>query len=151
MENASKALIMAGSILIAILIISLGILIFNNFRDKAISSANLDKQEISEFNSKITPYVGQNTSGSQVNTLIQYVISNNIAVVNSGETFKGITIKYPTTSGNVTIKLKDDGTAVEYNPANSPKRVETGAGKYYIVDAEYGDNGLINSITVTAR
>ena len=149
MENASKALIMAGSILVAILIISLGILIFNNFRDKALSGANLDKQEISEFNSKITPYVGENTSGSQVNTLIQYVISNNISVVNSGETFKGITIKYPTTSGDVTITIENDGSAVRYDPPNSPKRVETGAGKYYKVEAQYGDNGLINSITVT--
>ena len=35
MENASKALIMAGSILIAILIISLGIVIFNRFGDNA--------------------------------------------------------------------------------------------------------------------
>ena len=31
MENASKALIMAGAILVAILIVSLGVLIFNNF------------------------------------------------------------------------------------------------------------------------
>ena len=58
MENASKALIMAGAILIAILIISLGVYVFNNMSSTAKNSANMDKQEISNFNSKITPYLG---------------------------------------------------------------------------------------------
>ena len=36
MENASKALIIAGSILIAIIIISLGVLVFNKFGDSVV-------------------------------------------------------------------------------------------------------------------
>ena len=41
MENASKALIIAGAILLAILIISLGILIFNQAQD-TVGSVNMD-------------------------------------------------------------------------------------------------------------
>ena len=70
MENASKALIIAGAILIALLIISLGIFTFNKMSDSAKKIANLDKEEIQAFNSKLTPYTGENISGSQVNSLI---------------------------------------------------------------------------------
>ena len=53
MENASKALIMAGAILIAIMIISLGILVFSRMSSSAKSAANMDEQEISNFNSNV--------------------------------------------------------------------------------------------------
>ena len=71
MENASKALIIAGAILISIMIVSLGVLIFNKMGNSAKEAANMDEQEIANFNSKLTPYIGQNISGSQVNALIQ--------------------------------------------------------------------------------
>ncbi len=142
MENASKALIIAGAILVAILIISLGILIFNNFGNKAKEMANMDKQEITAFNSRIIPYLGNDISGSQVNALIQYVISNNLACVKSGETFKAIRIKYPTNTAGIYYS----GTEVTYG--NNVKRVETGPSKFYKVNATYNDNGLITLIEV---
>lgn len=144
MENASKALIIAGAILIAILIISLGILIFNQMGGYVKENANLDEQEIASFNSKITPYLGQSISGSQVNALIQYVISNDLACIQSGEIVKAITIEFPKDDGTNTIKVDGDelkGTSV--------KRVETGSGKYYVVNGTYDSNGLITTITVT--
>ena len=140
MENASKALIMAGAILVAILIISLGILLFNRMGGTAKNMANMDEQEISAFNSKITPYLGQSVSGSQVNALIQYVISNDLSCIKSGNTHKAIEISFP---GN-TIKVNGsnlDGTS-------GTKRVDTGANKHYIVNGEYDSNGLITKITV---
>lgn len=143
MENASKALIMAGAILVAILIISLGILVFNNFGSKAKEMTNMDEQEISAFNSKITPYLGNSISGSQVNALIQYVISNNLSCVKSGQTHKAIKITYPTNTAGIYYS----GTSVTYG--NNIKRVETGASKFYKVKASgYSDDGLINYIEV---
>ena len=47
MENASKALIIAGAILIAILLISLGIIMFNSSKgttDQATGTANAMEQ-----------------------------------------------------------------------------------------------------------
>ena len=73
MENASKALIMAGSILIAIIIISLGIMVFKNMSNSVTKNTSLTKEQISAFNSKIQPYIGESVSGSQVNTLMQLV------------------------------------------------------------------------------
>ena len=57
MENASKALIIAGAILLSILIISLGIMVYNNAKN-TVGSSNLDKQEIQTFNSQWEQYEG---------------------------------------------------------------------------------------------
>ena len=90
MENASKALLIAGAILLVILIISLGLVIYNQAKD-SVGSANLDQQEIEAFNSKFTSYEGNSVSGSQVNRLIQTVISSNQSEV-SGSTGKYVAI-----------------------------------------------------------
>ena len=90
MENASKALLIAGAILLVILIISLGLVVYNQAKD-SVGSANLDQQEIEAFNSKFTSYEGNSVSGSQVNRLIQTVISSNQSEV-SGSTGKYVAI-----------------------------------------------------------
>lgn len=141
MENASKALIIAGAILVSILIVSLGVMIFNSMSGTARKMANMDEQEIAAFNSKITPYLGKSISGSQVNALIQYVISNNIACANSGDTHKAITITFPISGGTNTISINNTNSTLT-------KRVDTGANKYYKVQGTYDSNGLITTITV---
>lgn len=118
MENASKALIIAGSILIAIMIISLGIYIFKQYSSFAKENADLSEQEISAFNSKITSYLGEGISGSQVNALLQYCLANNMSAQQSGETYKCITVK------------QNDDELVGKN-SDKYKKVETG--KFYTV------------------
>ena len=147
MENASKALIIAGAILVSIMIISLGVFIFNRFGGQAKESVEgrMSEQEISSFNSRITPYLGQSISGSQVNALIQYVISNDLNCIKTGETYKAITITFPNGGGTNTIKV--NGSNLE---GTSVKRVETGSGKYYTVNGVHND-GLITQITVTPK
>lgn len=146
MENASKALIMAGAVLVAILIVSLGVVIFNNFSKSVKDNANMDEQEIANFNSKLTPYMGDSISGSQVNALIQLVISIDKSAVSSNELGRGVKITYPSTNGENIISVNN--SEVQNSNPYATKRVDTGAGKFYKVEAEYGDNGLINVITV---
>ena len=76
MENASKALIIAGAILLSILIISLGIMIFNQAQD-AMGNGGMSEAEISTFNNKFIKYEGNNKRGSTVKNLIQEVNINN--------------------------------------------------------------------------
>ena len=83
MENASKALIIAGAILLAILIISLGIVVYNQASD-TISGINMDQQQIETFNNKFTQYQGEKVTAAQVNALRQLVIS-----INGSEKTKG--------------------------------------------------------------
>lgn len=136
MENASKALIIAGAILLSILIISLGILIFSQAQD-TINSVNMSEQEVMAFNNKFTPYEGENVRGSQVNALIQAVVSNNQSANENGEDkTKGITIT---------------GEGVDIQPgkqAGSVKKVATGS--FYKVEFTYS-NSLVNKITITQK
>ena len=145
MENASKALIIAGAILVSILIVSLGVMIFNSMSGTARKMANMDEQEIAAFNSKITPYLSESKSisGSQVNALIQYVISNDLTCIQSGETHKAIKITFPGNDSGIKV---DDSGAMSYG--SEKKRVETGANKYYKVHGTYDSNGLITTIKV---
>ena len=148
MENASKALIIAGAILISILIISLGVLIFNKMEHSAKQAANMDEQEIANFNSKITPYVGDNISGSQVNALIQLVISIDNSAISSGDLSKAVSITYKSTNNKTNTISVNASKQLKDSVGDATRKVNTGAGKYYKVKAAYGDNGLINSITV---
>lgn len=138
MENASKALIIAGSILIAILIISLGIYIFKQYSSFAKENADLSKQEISAFNSKITGYLGDGISGSQVNALLQYCLANNMSANSSGETYKCITVTVPDKNGNTITSVTN----------NSDKYTKVETGKYYKVEATADANGLLTQIKV---
>ena len=76
MENASKALIIAGAILLAIVIISLGLIVVNNSRS-VTDNTNLNAQEIEAFNNKFMAYEGQNKTAAQIKTLKQVVIASN--------------------------------------------------------------------------
>ena len=143
MENASKALIMAGAILIAILIISLGVMVFRNMSNSVTTNSNLNQEEITAFNNQITPYVGNNVSGSQVNALIQTVRSINQSAITNNDSVKRVKITFPSSSGG-TATLNTDNSSTE----NASLTVKTG-GTFYKVTANYGENGLIDTITVT--
>ncbi len=77
MENASKALIIAGAILIAMLLVSIGIMLINSGRSlTATTTSNLDSQKIQTFNSQFTPFEGSKT-GAEVKSLINKVLASN--------------------------------------------------------------------------
>jgi len=60
MENASKALIMAGTILISIMVISLGVYIINMFGEyTARQEQERANQQIAEFNAQFLKYEGR--------------------------------------------------------------------------------------------
>lgn len=143
MENASKALIMAGAILLAILIISLGVMVFRNMSNSVVNDTSLDKQTITAFNSKIQAYVGENKTGSQVNTLRDIVISiNNNAKVQGGSL------------QNVKkMKIDEDDNAVTYNIDSNEVYIsgtKADTSKFYRVEPHYStETGLIDIITAT--
>ena len=76
MENASKALIIAGAILLALLLIGLGLAIFNMF-DTDAPSAAIDQQAVSMFNSRWDNYGVRNQTAAQIRGLINTVNSHN--------------------------------------------------------------------------
>ena len=77
MENASKALIIAGAILISILLISVGIIIMNAINDPVQQGAQSAESSAAEiFNSNFSLYAGEQ-KGSTVRQLITKILSSN--------------------------------------------------------------------------
>ena len=77
MENASKALIIAGAILISILLISIGIILINSGRDITSTGASqMQSQKISAFNNKFLAYEGIK-KGSEISGLINEANASN--------------------------------------------------------------------------
>lgn len=79
MENASKALLIAASVLIVILLIGVGMVIFNSIgstTDQVGSQA--DAMAIQTFNGNFDAYEGSAVSASNVKSLINKVDANNI-------------------------------------------------------------------------
>lgn len=64
MENASKALIMAAEILIGVMIISIGVYLFNTLGQySAETTAEMEETQLAQFNNQFLKYYG--TSGGQ--------------------------------------------------------------------------------------
>ncbi len=77
MENATKALLIAGSVLIAIVLIAVGLKILNSTSGvtEQVESVSTT-MEVSMFNSQYTQYEG-NIKGTQLKFLLQKVLMNN--------------------------------------------------------------------------
>ena len=131
MENASKALIIAGAILLAILLISLGIMIFNQAQD-TVNNSGMTQAEITAFNNKFLKYEGTQ-KGSVVKSLINEVLATNQSLSTSEQV-------------KVTLAQKGNGTAMGETTTPSTNGVDTT--QSYTVKLTYGNNGRITSIAI---
>lgn len=134
MENATKALLIAAAILIAIVLISIGVYVLS-IGQNAMSGADMTEQEIATFNSKFTAYEGKNVMGSKVNALLQAVATNNVTEGDSG---KQIEVK---NGGNY------DGATGKFTSVTS----KANTGKAYTVETKTNNTGIITEITITGR
>lgn len=132
MENASKALIIAGAILLAILLISLGIYIFQQAQS-TVNNSGMSQAEINAFNSQFTKYEGS-IKGSSVKSLIQEVNTNNSQDESSEHQI--------TLTGVNTI---NDNTTKQYKTSDI---INT---KTYTVSiTAYENNGRVSGISITS-
>ncbi len=140
MENASKALLIAGAILICILLIGVGMLIYSNaIQNIEGGMSSMDENAKLQFNIKFTQYEGKK-SGANVRALIGNIITNNstnqdvdgklVELVIENTSFK------PTTSD-----LKMDEMSAE--------RAKINTGAQYNVVLSHSKDGLVNKVTVT--
>ncbi len=148
MENASKALIIAGAILLAIVIISLGLIVVNNTRN-TVDTANLNEQEIQAFNAKFSSYEGKDIAGSRVKSLLQTVIAVNSTKEDQNDKVGIYSIKKGTTGS---LLAKGSTTAPEKNDNNisSVSQSVTTKGKYDIT-LSYGNKSLVSYITIQEK
>ena len=78
MENASKALLIAGAILICILLIGVGMMIYQGAIGNIEEGlGQMSQQEKMMFNEPYINYEGEKVSGNKVKALIGNAMSNN--------------------------------------------------------------------------
>lgn len=138
MENASKALLMAGGVLIAVLIISLFVYMFTSASSMFQTEEDVERiQEIEEYNKQYESYNRNLLRGTDLISLMNKVISNNAKYEDEGtETIEEyrVTIKF---------KLKEDLAIYEYEPyydENGIKKYRakiTNKGEYLKAGKEY--------------
>ena len=147
MENASNALIIAGSILLSILIIALGMYIFST----SSSTSNveiLNETEIQTFNAKFEKYKGEQL-GSNVDALVSALRTNASANKNSKEKLPKFTYtsnnsdKNKTNEGHMT-----DGKITTYTEALTAISDDLQSSHRYTVTMKYSDDGLISEINI---
>lgn len=126
MENASKALIIAGSILVVIILIALGVRVINSTSGTTDSvEGSMQSTELATFNNKFAAYAGSRKSAAQVKALANIVIANNATNPTHIVKFAGL-------SDAATITA----TAAEYSGS-------------YTVSLGFDANGYVNSITIS--
>ena len=78
MENAAKALLIAGAVLIVIALISLGVYIISSQKGTIETSKDAaDNLQITTYNSTFLKYVGSRKTGSEVKNLLIDIQTNN--------------------------------------------------------------------------
>lgn len=147
MENASKALVIAGAILISILIIGLGVFIYNGAAG-TVKKANLNSQEAQAQNSQFEAYFGDHVSATEVKQLLSLIRSNNItSKANDEDKMVFVNGKYDTTFAVKTGDYYEVRVANEKAVAPSTEG-DTEAGSEAPSAEGYYQNGYIRNISI---
>ena len=133
MENASKALIIAGAILLAILIIGLGMFIYQQAADQ-MRTEPIDELAVQEYNSKFLNYDKGTISGSQARQLCTAIMQHNLTRAKDDSSLYIEVLK----DGDLN-QSNDAGTktATEMNAAITTIRNDIKSGKVYSVSFGY--------------
>lgn len=128
MENATKALLIAGGVLIAIITISVLVITFQKVGSVSKTyDQTVSQEEITRFNTNFTKYLGQNLTIHEVVTICNFAYNNTThKVLVNGKT------EQPYTSQNIAANLNSKFTIII--PANA-----------------YDDSGYINNIVITEK
>lgn len=152
MENASQALIIAGAILLAILIIAIGMYIYNAANTTIQDSmTGMNASQIEAFNSNYENYKGKQ-SGSQISALAGRLIAN-------AKSYEAEPTKIPQVLCNrvdnannanhkVDAKANNSGNQADYINKVSRLKNYIENKHTYTVTFDYNQEGVISKITI---
>jgi len=157
MENATKFLIIAGAILIAIVLISVGMMLVNGAQTTIDEGINqMSQQEKQIFNKQFIAYEGGSVPGSSVNALIDTVVASNNANSSVADKIVSITISSDITSADSDKLIIDsyDGTNTSlvqsFSKAASKLKNAINTGNKYTIEVDTSaTTGLVNMINIT--
>lgn len=142
MDNASKALIIAGAILIAVMLVSLGVMLYNTAAGVAeTTTGSVQALGVAGFNAQFETYLGTGKTKAQAAGLVSKVLSNNA----NNDIFIYINFVVEHGSGDEIDEAfeNEDLNDIRFT-INAARNV-----KYNIDVDEYSADGTIESITIT--
>lgn len=140
MENASKALIIAGAILLSILIIALGMGVYTN-ANKTVGKSNMSAEEVNTFNSAFEIFEGEQ-KGSNVRSLINKINASNTAEGNTGDS-RSIEIL---TTANANLSMPSGDTKV----VSTAGAIKTNA-TYHVQFFYSATSGIIEQVLISTK
>lgn len=165
MENASKALVMAGGVLIALMILGALILMFNNLSSYQETDTETTRSaQITEFNNQFETYNRTNIRGSELYSLLNKVIDYNRrqSTEGTGSGDRGQELAYQPMEVTFKIDIKELSADGKKNRLFTTKNQDGGAyvvsknknnfednikDKIESLENEYGQDSLTNLTT----
>ena len=129
MENATKALLIAAAVLVAIIIISLGVYVVS------LAQNQMKGAEIQSFNSTYKSYEGTSVSGTKVKALVDAVYNHNLTESDESRKIELVD------GTNATILAKE-----QEDPTQKPA-IKTGK-RYSVTCVPEKKSGLITKIQI---
>lgn len=146
MENASKALIIVGAILVSILIIAIGMYIYSSSTGSIESAiSGMEVHEIDSFNKNWSTYEGKQ-SGSQIKTLLSKLSAN--AQTYEEEPEKIIQADCNATNGGMEALYEGDNKIEKYRRNLNKAYAEIQSKHTYYVVLDYQGTALIRKIHI---
>lgn len=147
MENASKALIIAGAILISILIIAIGMYIYTSSSSSIYgATSQMNSQEVTAFNQTWTNYEGTQ-KGSNCRGLISQIIANNST--NKEDPTKLISIKFDGVNGADNVEVTSSDAVEEGITKMQTARNKIEIKHNYWVETEVDTKtGIVNTVII---
>ena len=155
MENATKALIIAGAVLIGIILLSIGVALWRNFSNFSAENAQSTRtRQLEEFNVKFKKYEfnSQATKEDEQN----YITAQDV------RTIANLAKDYNDKNGNgeiiieVTYKKQDltswkEGKWIEFLNASNPENGESPQKYKAKMENNNGNSDIITSIIISDR
>lgn len=152
MENATKGLMIAGAILIAIVLIGIGVFLVSQAQSIVDQGGQqFTEMEKTTFNSPIEQYEGKR-NGSEIKALLTKLNTINMQLT-TDETYeeKGIGINIEDGNNELEIDSKTEYTN-DVSKTVTAARAKINTGKTYTVVLEYdGFTGLISNVIITVN
>lgn len=147
MENGTKALLIAGAILVVILIIAVGMFVTNNATSTINDSiGSMSTQEIEAFNLKFTMYEGEQT-GANIKALVGTLIANSNTNKSEISKIPGVFFENSDKTYDSGIPESDSNSEYISGLENIKKNIDT-KHKYW-VEMSFQDNGLLDYINIS--
>lgn len=146
MENASKAIIIAGSVIILLLVVALGMFVYNKAKGSVgVVETQLDTMIVQEYNSQYTKYEKDTVTGIEVKECILEVLHSNANTKNDAVFVTGVEVH----NTDRTLKYVDITVAVtgvkRALPNDYPLSYISNVDKY-TTEIIVGDDGLVQNI-----